>query len=135
MEETPRSTRRNGQIDGESMPFVSSAVDAASGRVRVTVVQRGGRTVERLQALLGRDRVEIRLPGEERAIAGRPIGVDVTATGTGPQPLLRIDMTFATDTDDTEAAGETLDTRLARIEAKLDRLLALVQAGTNAPGT
>jgi hypothetical protein len=137
VDEQQRRPRRTGVIDGEAMPFVSSDVDPVTGRVRVTVVQRGGRALERLQALAGRDRVMLQLPGVTQPLEVTPLAIDIAAAGSGAQPLSRVDLTFAitgaetSDREETPAGRERdLAERLARIENKLDRLLALLARDT-----
>jgi hypothetical protein len=145
VDELPRRGRGTGRIAGEPVPFVASSLDAIDGRVHITVVQRGSRIVERLQAVMSRDEVEIQLPGDDRVLVAAPIGIDVTAAAAGGATLYRIDLTLqreregalaeeAADTGQSFAPEPDLAERLKRIEAKLDRLLALLDRDTTTPG-
>lgn len=139
MEDTPRTPPRAALIDGETFPLASSSTDAATDHVRLTLIQRGSRTIERLQALMSRQSVELAIPGQEpfRAV---PHGIDVTTTRAGAATIYRIDLTFeqlepaSVVTVPDPDAPDPLAARLDQIEAKLDRILALLAPETTAPG-
>lgn len=138
MEDAPRRNQRIGRIDGEPLPFVSSALDPDSGHVHITVVQRGSRTVERLRTVMTRDTVEVQMPGETEPFTAVPRGIDVTATPVGGATIYRVDLTLERATPAAGGVAPAVDAgiaeRIARIEAKLDRILALLERDTRTPG-
>ena len=149
MTDQPPRPRRNGLIGGEPMPFVSSSIDEATGAVRISVVQRGSRTVERVQAMMARELVTLQLPDREQPVQAVPKGLDVTTSGSGGRTLYRMDLRFELPADEATPASDDTDARpdsaltspahaegdpgiadrLGRIEAKLDRILDLLQDG------
>lgn len=113
------------RLNGEAVRLTSLSRDGDA--ITAVIMLRGLRDHERLVDLLGRSPVSVALPDEEpRAMA--VIRNEFTSTGAGPSALYRHVITFQRDGSGDEAppAPESLETRLARIEAKLDRVLALL---------
>ena len=152
MTEPQQRGRRYGMINGEPIPFVSSTIDEVSGRVEISLVQRGSRTVERLQAAMQERQIRIQMPGSDSPIEAVPRSIDVTSAGSGQQALYRVTLELCLGSAETttdrnaeqvhiEAAGSSeagksaqdLNSRLDGIEAKLDRILTLLEHATKTP--
>lgn len=152
MTEPQQRGRRYGMINGEPMPFVSSTIDEVSGRVEISLVQRGSRTVERLQAAMQERHIRIQMPGSDSPIEAVPQSIEVTSAGSGQQALYRVTLELWLGPAETaadrnaeqvqiEAPGSSeagnpaqdLTSRLDGIEAKLDRILTLLERTTKTP--
>lgn len=120
------------RIDGEAIRLTSITRDGET--MTVVVMMRGARDHERLVELLRASPVTVALPDEEpRAMA---VASDqVTSTGEGPRTIFRhaIALGPARSPHGQGSLDEPLDQRLARIEEKLDRVLALLERNA-APG-
>ena len=149
MAESQQRGRRYGKINDEPMPFVSSVIDDVTGLVHVSLVQRGNRTVERIEAMMREPQLRIQLPEMTEPLQTVPVSIDVTSTGTGQQALYRVVLKLRLEPSDIPASAEArqaadetrnatsvspdLDARLDRIEAKLDRILSLLEHTTRTP--
>ena len=152
MNESQQRGRRYGMINDEPMPFVSSAIDEVSGLVQISLVQRGSRTVERLRAAMQARQVRVQMPGSDSHIEAVPRSIDVTSAGLGQQALYRVILELwlgpseatvggsaeqvqdrVSDAPEPGSTSQDLDARLDRIEAKLDRILTLLESTKKTP--
>lgn len=119
-------------IAGEAVRLTSLTRDADGERLTVVVMMRGSRDHERLVGLLSRTPLTIALPGEEPR--RMTVAADqVTSTGEGPRTIYRHAIALRPAGAAPETAIDTVEQRLARIEAKLDQVLSLL-ARDAAPG-
>lgn len=116
------------RLNGEAIRLTSLTRDPDGDRLIAIVLLRGRREHEQIADLLGRSPVTVELPSEEP----RPMAVarnDYTSTGEGPRTLYRhvIELRAGNGEMAPEVREEPLEQRLARIEAKVDRVLALLE--------
>lgn len=150
MPERPARPGRIGSIDGESTRFVTHHLDPEAGTITITAVQRGTRSLERLQRAITQERMTVTLPDDPRHYVTTPGTIDVTTTGAGEQAFHRARLvlhlandvhqsqepvTQPTDEEmpDAPANGESVEDRLNRIEAKLDHILSLLELMQKTP--
>ncbi|MGN6031429.1 MAG: hypothetical protein ACTHQE_07160 [Thermomicrobiales bacterium] len=122
-------------IDGQAVRLTSVARDGETLSLVVIVRGSGGR--DEMQAILGRDTFEVVL-GDDPPRPMRVTDVDLRSTGTGPTAVHRFAITLdPAPGPDAMPAGETaaddLDQRLARIERKLDAIIARLDADGRLP--
>lgn len=122
-------------IDGQAVRLTSVARDGETLSLVVIVRGSGGR--DEMQAILGRDTFEVVL-GDDPPRPMRVTDVDLRSTGTGPTAVHRFAITLepAPGPDATPADGtdpDDFDQRLARIERKLDAIIARLDADGRLP--
>jgi hypothetical protein len=113
------------RLEDEAIRLTSITRAPDGERMTIIVVVRGSRDHDQLVGLLGRSPLMVELPGE----AARSMTVasdEFASTGEGPRTIYRHAIELRTGTDE-PAAADTLDDRLARIEEKLNRVLALLE--------
>lgn len=152
MPEPPVRPGRVGTIDGESTQFVDHHLDPDGRAITITVIQRGSRSLERLQRAMSGERITVTLPGDQHSYPTSPVSIDVTTTGKGEQAFHRARLVLQLINDDeadeqhlpfigtnlvpdrsSSIEGQGLAARLDSIEAKLDRLLAILGQDENVP--
>ena len=133
--ERPGRPDRVGTIDGESVHLTSHTLDPKSGEITLSAVVRGSRALERLQHAMTGARVAVTLPNDSLTYATLPVATDVSTTGSGERALHRLHLTLRLveheQEDEASRSKTTADTselseRLDRIEAKVDRILAML---------
>lgn len=149
MTDNAANTGRIGTINGERMTFASSSLDRHNGVVSISVVQRGSRTIERLQAAMTDARMEIQLPDSTEVLQTSPQSIDIATSGAGERALHRVRLMLRLVDDTAEESTLTAvqpgnDGRAAndasspegsldRIEQKLDRVIELLEGQTKTP--
>lgn len=121
-------------IDGQAVRLTSVSRDGDTLTLVVIVRGSGGR--DEMQAILGRDAFEIAL-GDDPPRRMRVADVDLRSTGSGATAVHRFAITLepapAPDDAPTGAPLDDLAQRLARIERKLDAIIARLDSDTRLP--
>jgi len=121
-------------IDGQAVRLTSLAPDGDALTFVVIVRGSGGR--DEMQAILGRETLEVAL-GEAPPRRMQVTDVDLRSTGTGPTAVhrfaIQLEPAPEADTAPSGTALDDLDQRLARIERKLDAIIARLDADTRLP--
>jgi hypothetical protein len=116
-------------IDGQAVRLTSIKRDG--DRLSLVVIVRGSGGRDELQGLLARDVVTVAL-GDDPPRPMRTAEVDLRSSGTGATAIHRFAISLEPAPDVAAAAaqdGDDLAERLARIERKLDAVLARLDAG------
>ncbi|MGB3329003.1 MAG: hypothetical protein WBA46_08630 [Thermomicrobiales bacterium] len=121
-------------IDGQAVRLTSVTRDG--DRLSLVVIVRGSGGRDEMQALLGRGSFEVTL-GDDPARRMQVAEQDLRSTGTGPTAIHRFAITLEPATTDprdpADVAEHVLAAQLARIERKLDAIIARLDAGGQLP--
>ncbi|MGC4105482.1 MAG: hypothetical protein QM753_03885 [Thermomicrobiales bacterium] len=120
-------------FDGQAVRLTSISQDG--DRLSLVVIVRGSGGYDEMQTLLGRDSFEVTL-GDDPPRRMQVAAVDLRSTGTGATAIHRFGIMLepAQDTSpDVAADDEALTRQLARIERKLDAIIARLDADTRMP--
>ncbi len=135
MSAPPSRPDRLGTIDGESARFAAHNIDPDARTITITTIQRGSRSLERLQRAMSGERITVTLPGDPHPYVTSPGSIDVTTSGAGEGAFHRARLELhLVDHEDRGAQSpgglgghhDDMAERLDRLEAKVDRLLSLL---------